>query len=708
VADGLEDVTQNFDADVTEYLAAVDEAAATAQEFAAANEEAKAATDGLRDSAAEATAALDGVRDSAAEAAGAQEAVGASAGQARDHLAEVAAAAGIYRDELGKLRDAQGRFVGESVLEDLALGHTRDEALEAAAAFKKLRDAKVESDVAGGGGGLLSGFFGGGGGAGGLGAIPLPALIAIVPAVEAALPEILGLVSGFAAAGAGAGAFALLAIPAIKQVTGALGDSKAQLDKLPEPVRQAVDGVKGLKDEFGKMSAAFQPEAFKVLNDVLQIANQVLPYVTPFAKTFADALDGLLQKVSQFTGSTGFKDWLNQFHSLEGPAITAIGDGLGKVAVSAGKLLTVMSSKDVVNAINIAFTILNGTIQLVTYMIKRLMDNWDGMSVAVRHSWYDIKQWTDDVTKVFDTVRHAAAEFGHDWAGYFDTARHTVASWGHDTASAFDTTRHAIATGAHDIAGAFDTVRHAIATAGHDIAGTFDTVRHDAASFAHDVASAWDTLRHAVATLGHDIASGFDTIRHTIASWANDVKTDIGRVVSWFTALPGQVMNVLASLPGRLVQYGRDIVQGLINGVRSMAGTLLSAIESLIPGPIRSVVSAALGIFSPSTVFHGYGVNIVQGLINGVASMQPHLRSAIGELAGGITGPGSALAAGAVGAAGGSTSVHVNIPVTAAGTAAGVFQSPQYQQALQAAVQEVTLRYGNLNPNNGLTPMWGR
>lgn len=178
MADELEAVRQTFEADVAEYEAAIEEAVTTAQEFATANEEAKVAVDGVRDSSAEAALSAD---------------------ELRNRLAEVAAAAGITRDEMGKLRDAQGQIVGDSVLTGLALGHERDEALEAAAAFKKLRDAVAEADIAKSGGGLLSSLsslFGGGGGGGGS-SIPLigslvdmPALIVpVVAAIGAAVTE---------------------------------------------------------------------------------------------------------------------------------------------------------------------------------------------------------------------------------------------------------------------------------------------------------------------------------------------------------------------------------------------------------------------------------------------------------------------------------------------------------------------------------------
>ena len=201
-----------------------------------------------------------------------------------------------------------------------------------------------------------------------------------VVVVSALLTEVTGLVSGFAAAGAGVGAFAVLAAPAIKAVAGAIGDTRKQMALLSPDERGAVLGIQDLKDSFTKMSDAFQPVAFKTFNDLLKIANTLLPDLTPFANAAAKAIDGLLKGVNSFAGSAGFKDWLAQFQKLEGPSITAIGTGFGHVATSLGKLLTVMSAKDVVNAINIAFSVLTDTIKAVTFYIKLMMDTWDGLT----------------------------------------------------------------------------------------------------------------------------------------------------------------------------------------------------------------------------------------------------------------------------------------------------------------------------------------
>ena len=232
---------------------------------------------------------------------------------------------------------------------------------------------------------------------------------AIAVGLGAVLVEVDGLVSGFAAAGAGVGAFALLAMPAFDKVKAALKDTHAQLMKLTPDERGAVEGIKHLEASFSKMSKAFEPDAFKVFNTGLQLANKLLPLAKPFADTFANSLDGLLKQASKFASSKGFQDWVKQFHSLEGPAIKAIGHDLGHLAISAGKLLTVMSKKDVVHAINIAFKILSGTLDALAFIIRRIMLRWDQWQKAFRQSRHEIATAGHDIAQVFDTMRHDIA-----------------------------------------------------------------------------------------------------------------------------------------------------------------------------------------------------------------------------------------------------------------------------------------------------------
>lgn len=319
---------------------------------------------------------------------------------------------------------------------------TLDGALRASVEIKGLEleldklDRKSAS-ISGSGSGLsrlqvmLGGLFAAGGSAGQggggiLGAfsdmIGSPAGIAATLSVVAAagaplLVEAAGLVSGFAAAGGAIGAFGLLALPTFKNiasaytgisaahqkymdalakekqdptkanaagVTRALDALRVAQDNLSPSTKTAVGGIQALDTEYHKMVTAFAPDALRVFNDALGIANTLLPDVQPFADTASTAIDGLLKKVGVFFKSADFKTWLGSFDKIAGPALTAIGDNLGKVGVSAGKLLTVMSSKDVVHAINIAFDTINGVLIGTADTIRVLMSAWDTAEADVK------------------------------------------------------------------------------------------------------------------------------------------------------------------------------------------------------------------------------------------------------------------------------------------------------------------------------------
>ena len=76
---------------------------------------------------------------------------------------------------------------------------------------------------------------------------------------------------------------------------------------------------------------------------------------------------------------------------------------------------------------------------------------------------------------------------------------------------------------------------------------------------------------------------------------------------------------------------GKNIIQGLIDGIKSMVGAAISSVV----GAVNSVIDAAksaVGIESPSKVFAEIGVNIGLGLIGGIESMQDAAQNSIRSL----------------------------------------------------------------------------
>lgn len=85
------------------------------------------------------------------------------------------------------------------------------------------------------------------------------------------------------------------------------------------------------------------------------------------------------------------------------------------------------------------------------------------------------------------------------------------------------------------------------------------------------------------------------------------------------------IINGLKSLPGRVVSIGRNIVQGLWNGISGAAGWLYSKVASFATG-ILDGMKSALGIHSPSRVMRDIvGKNIVLGIGTGFDLEMPKL-----------------------------------------------------------------------------------
>jgi len=120
------------------------------------------------------------------------------------------------------------------------------------------------------------------------------------------------------------------------------------------------------------------------------------------------------------------------------------------------------------------------------------------------------------------------------------------------------------------------------------------------------------------------------------------------KLVVWeVTKLPGKIIGALGDLGKMLWDAGKQIIQGLIDGIGSMVQSVWDKMTSIGQG-IQGAVRGALGIKSPSTVFHGFGVNLMQGLRNGIhtaaplviaalrsvtAQMQAHMKGALAAFA---------------------------------------------------------------------------
>ena len=144
-----------------------------------------------------------------------------------------------------------------------------------------------------------------------------------------------------------------------------------------------------------------------------------------------------------------------------------------------------------------------------------------------------------------------------------------------------------------------------------------------------------------------NIMGFFQGIGRTIASIWNGMIQGIGqfvgKVVGFFRDIPKQIGQVFAGAGRWLFDAGKNIVDGLINGARSILSNIGNFFLNMVPDWIKGPFKAALGINSPSRVFYGYGDNTVQGYIDGVKNRRADLQREVDAATPSMTTPNASV-----------------------------------------------------------------
>lgn len=147
------------------------------------------------------------------------------------------------------------------------------------------------------------------------------------------------------------------------------------------------------------------------------------------------------------------------------------------------------------------------------------------------------------------------------------------------------------------------------------------------------VEEVWNSIKSWLSTTWNSIKStaisAFDGLKTKLSEIWTTIKTTIsdkvGDVVDLMKGLPGKVLSAVGNLGSLLYDKGRDLIQGFINGIKSLAGAAASAVADLVvPGrsaprslasvPGRSLSRAAVSQSGVSTsrgsaTFNFYGAS---------------------------------------------------------------------------------------------------
>lgn len=386
-----------------------------------------------------------------------------------------------------------------------------------------------------------------------------------------------------------------------KRWSSGMERAKANLDKAPERIGRAAERA---KDKFGKAWDGVR-DRFKKGNDELKKQadeNNTVTAGLPKPSEVAARLGDIRSKV------------VSGMQQL-GPALTGVWEGIKGQAAAAWEGIGSQIGRawdGVKDLWSASWTVIGTTLSAAWELIKSnaltvwnsaatlLSTVWDGLQTIWTVAWTTIQ--TVLVT-VWEAVKNYAlvvwqgvssligavwdpivAVWTAVWTGIFAALSAVWTAIQSSVTSTFSSIASAIT-------GTWDSVVSATTSAWNTVTSAVTSAVSTVISAAADMAS---SLISSVADAASSIVS---TITGAMSSFVSAVSSGFNQAVSLAASLPGRVRGAMGNLGGMLVGSGRALVQGFVNGIRSMIGAVTSAASA--------VVSAARSFFPFSPAKEG-------------------------------------------------------------------------------------------------------
>ena len=152
------------------------------------------------------------------------------------------------------------------------------------------------------------------------------------------------------------------------------------------------------------------------------------------------------------------------------------------------------------------------------------------------------------------------------------------------------------------------------------------------------------------------ISSAIYGAYQSVSDWANGMIQKASEVIP---EVIDSFVGFFESIPKRLKALGKDIVDGLYNGVKDAMHLVADKAGELADGFVKGFKDA-LGIHSPSKVFYAIGEFIDKGLANGISAAKDLAVKAIQSVSDAVKTVGSQLASENYGLGNGSISLSID------------------------------------------------
>lgn len=408
---------------------------------------------------------------------------------------------------------------------------------------------------------------------------------------------------------------------AVGALSSALKGERDPIERYGVSLTQAKIDAKAAELGFEKVGGSLDATATQAATLAL-IMDQTGDATGNFAKE-GDTLQGQQARLSagwaDFQATLGtalipvlteVTGWFNKLVQALAPVTKWISENpklVGGIVVALGALAVVLAAVAAVTwLVNLAFWanpitwIVVGIVALIAALIL-LVANWDSVVAWLSTVWGGFVTWLgeqwNEITNALTTAWNAIASF---FVGIWNTIMSgTESAW-------------------NAIVQFFVTVWNKIVSFGLAVWN----------GYANFMNGLWNTIVSGITSAWNGVLSFLRGIWNTIVSTG---KSAWNGLLSFFQGLPGQIGSIFGNAASWLVGAGKNIIQGLINGITQSVSGAVRAVKDAVGGIIDGA-KGLLGISSPSTVFRAIGWDTGRGLEIGLRESEASAMSAMRSL----------------------------------------------------------------------------
>ena len=422
-----------------------------------------------------------------------------------------------------------------------------------------------------------------------------------------------------------------------------------QLDNLQGQITILKSALEGLAISFGELLLP----AIKI--------------IVGWVQKFVDWLNGMDEGTKKVVGTIAL------LAAALGPVLIVI----GKVVSAVGTIMTIVPKvAGVINTVKTAFAALNTTmlanpifliIAAITALVAafiylwntnedfrqfwiNLWENvkevaiavweaiknffsaaWEAISSTAQAVWNGIKDFFsglwEGIKTIFSTVVEVIKTIITTYFNIYKTIITTVLN---AIKTVFTTIWNGIKTVVTTVVTAIQTF---ITTAWNAIKNTVTTVLNAIKTV---ITTVWNAIKSAVTSVVNGIKSTITSvwngIKSTVSSVVNSIKNTVttvfnniwsgikgtmGKIVSSIKEGFNNAISFITSLPSKALQWGKDMIMGIVNGIKSCIGAVGDAVSS-VANKIKSFLHFSVPDEGPLTDYESWMPDFMKGLAKGI------------------------------------------------------------------------------------------